>query len=93
MRKIDKLLSEYGESHRNETNKTIHWICVPLIFLSIVGLIASIPGSPLQSIAGTSIFFYMGRSGIVSGDILLCIAVTIVNCWHGSFWRDVPVDY
>src|SRR6476469_2819689 len=56
MRKIDKLLSEYGESHRNETNKTIHWICVPLIFLSIVGLIASIPGSPLQSIAGTSIF-------------------------------------
>lgn len=50
MRKIDALLSEYGESHQNETNKAIHWICVPLIFFSIVGLVASIPSGPLQNI-------------------------------------------
>ena len=37
MRTIQEWLSEYGESHKNETNKTIHWICVPAIFLSIVG--------------------------------------------------------
>lgn len=43
MRKIDELLSEYGESHQNDTNKIIHWICVPAIFFSIVGLIFSIP--------------------------------------------------
>lgn len=43
MRKIDSLLSEYGESHQNPTNKLIHWICVPAIFFSIVGLIFSIP--------------------------------------------------
>jgi uncharacterized membrane protein YGL010W len=52
MRRIDQLLSEYGESHRNETNKSIHWICVPLIFFSIVGLIASIPSDFVQSILG-----------------------------------------
>lgn len=51
MRKIDQLLSEYGESHQNETNKTIHWICVPLIFFSVVGLIASIPPGPIQKFA------------------------------------------
>jgi len=56
MRKIDQLLSEYGESHQHETNKAIHWICVPLIFLSIVGLIASIPPGPLPSMLGSSIF-------------------------------------
>ncbi len=50
MRKIDALLSEYGESHQNSTNKAIHWICVPLIFFSIVGLIWSIPSSFLQSL-------------------------------------------
>lgn len=50
MRKIDALLSEYGESHQNQTNKAIHWICVPLIFFSIVGLIASIPAEPLQGV-------------------------------------------
>ncbi|MFM7485301.1 MAG: DUF962 domain-containing protein, partial [Cytophagales bacterium] len=52
MRKIDALLSEYGESHQNPTNKAIHWICVPLIFFSIVGLIGSIPAGFLQSTFG-----------------------------------------
>src|SRR5688572_16650204 len=52
MRKIDELLSEYGQSHQNETNKAIHWICVPLIFFSIVGLIASIPSGAVQSLLG-----------------------------------------
>lgn len=42
-RKINQLLSEYGESHQNKINKTIHWICVPIIFFSIFGLIRSIP--------------------------------------------------
>jgi uncharacterized membrane protein YGL010W len=39
MKPIQALLSEYGESHQNETNKLIHWICVPAIFFSIVGLL------------------------------------------------------
>ena len=42
MSAIQDLLNEYGESHRNETNKMIHWICVPAIFFSIVGLLYSI---------------------------------------------------
>lgn len=52
MRKIDALLSEYGESHQNSTNKAIHWICVPAIFFSVVGLIASIPSGPVQMFLG-----------------------------------------
>ncbi len=42
-RKIDQLLSEYGESHQNGTNKMIHWICVPAIMFSLLGLFYSIP--------------------------------------------------
>lgn len=57
MRKIDSLLSEYGESHQNATNKLIHWICVPLIFFSIMGLIASIPSGFLQSMLGEGSLF------------------------------------
>ncbi len=52
MRRIDHLLSEYGESHQNDTNKSIHWVCVPLIFFSIVGLVASIPAQTVQSFLG-----------------------------------------
>jgi uncharacterized membrane protein YGL010W len=39
MKSIQQWLAEYGESHKNETNKTIHWICVPMIFFSVVGLL------------------------------------------------------
>lgn len=52
MRKIDLLLAEYGESHQNATNKIIHWVCVPAIFFSIVGLIAAIPSGIVQSFLG-----------------------------------------
>lgn len=43
MSRIHSLLNEYGESHKNHTNKTIHWICVPLIVMSIIGLLWAIP--------------------------------------------------
>lgn len=52
MRRIDELLTEYGEGHQDETNKAIHWICVPLIFFSIVGLLASIPSGIVQDVLG-----------------------------------------
>ena len=57
MRKIDQLLSEYGESHQHVTNKTIHWICVPLIFFSVVGMLASIPSDWVQSVLGEGNFY------------------------------------
>ncbi len=39
MKSINEWLSEYGESHQNPTNKLVHWVCVPIIFFSIVGLL------------------------------------------------------
>lgn len=50
MTDIQTLLNEYGESHQNKVNKTIHWICVPLIVFSLVGMLWAIPGGPLQSL-------------------------------------------
>ena len=55
MRTIQSWLSEYGESHQNPTNKTVHWICVPVIFFCVTGLLYSVklgvelaPGLPLN---------------------------------------------
>ncbi len=50
MRTVDVLIEEYGDSHRNPTNKTIHWLCVPAIFFSTVGLFWSIPQGPLNDV-------------------------------------------
>jgi len=40
---LDTWLSEYGESHQNSVNKNIHRLCVPLIMMSLLGLMGEIP--------------------------------------------------
>ncbi|MSU25513.1 MAG: DUF962 domain-containing protein [Opitutus sp.] len=39
----DQWFAEYGESHHDHTNELIHWICVPVIFASVLGFIWTIP--------------------------------------------------
>ena len=43
MRTAEQWFEIYGESHQNLTNKLIHWVCIPLITLSTVGLMQRIP--------------------------------------------------
>ena len=40
MKNIHQWLDAYGESHQNKTNKRIHWICVPLIMFSLLGILS-----------------------------------------------------
>jgi len=67
MKKIDLLLNEYGESHQNKTNKLIHWLCVPAIFYSIVGLVWEIPLGPLADIK------YNGFQYLNWASLTLCL--------------------
>ena len=53
---IYQWLDEYGKSHQNSINKKIHWICVPLIMLSLIGLLSSIPHGFTIVINNTSFF-------------------------------------
>ena len=43
MRSVNDLLSEYGASHQDPTNKRLHWICVPPIVLSALGFLWCVP--------------------------------------------------
>lgn len=43
MRTYKDWMDEYGESHKNPTNQLVHKICVPLIMLSILGVLWRIP--------------------------------------------------
>lgn len=43
MRSVADWLGEYGESHLDPTNKLLHWVCVPLIVLAVMGMIWSLP--------------------------------------------------
>lgn len=70
MRKIDLLFAEYAESHRNSTNKLIHWICVPLIFWTILGFISLIPSKSIG-------FIYIGEISYIS-----LIAMALVTFFY-----------
>ncbi|MCG6168110.1 DUF962 domain-containing protein [Leptospira sp. FAT2] len=43
MKSVETWFNEYAESHRNPINKNIHWVCVPLIYFTVIGLLWSIP--------------------------------------------------
>ena len=57
-RNIDVLLARYAESHRNHTNEIIHFVCIPLIVLSLLGILWAI--HPVVAIAATlaSLYYY-----------------------------------
>lgn len=62
------LFAEYAESHRNSTNKLIHWICVPLIFWSILGFISLIPSKSIG-------FIYIGEISYVSFAAIALVTI------------------
>lgn len=43
MKSVQQLLDHYGESHQHVVNERLHWVCVPAIMLSLLGLIWSLP--------------------------------------------------
>ena len=51
MKTMQNWLDEYGESHQNPINKKIHWICVPAIMFSVIGLWWSIPHAYMPNIS------------------------------------------
>ena len=81
MKPITQWLEEYGQSHQNHTNKLIHWVCVPLIFFSIIGLLASIPSEPLKMLFPEQLqpFVHFGTIVILLGLLFyLRLSVTML---------------
>lgn len=51
-REIDRWLGNYSEDHRNPTNITIHWICVPAILWTVIALLWVVPVPTVLGRAG-----------------------------------------
>ena len=52
MAHIQTYFDEYGESHQNQRNKLIHWIFVPTIFFSVIGLLWAVNLGSIGSVFG-----------------------------------------
>ncbi|MDH6591251.1 putative membrane protein YGL010W [Variovorax sp. TBS-050B] len=62
-RKVDRLLAHYGESHRHPTNELIHFIAIPAIMLSLVGLLFAIhPWVAYVFVAASLVYYATLRS-------------------------------
>ena len=97
MKTPEQWFSEYSESHRNPTNKLIHWICVPAIMFSLVGLFSSIPSTALASffpelfaplinwgtvLVALSLLFYLRLSFMLFLGMLLVATLVVWGNYH-----------
>ena len=80
-RKVDQLLAHYGESHQNPGNERIHFVAIPLIILSLVGILwAASPWLAYAFIAAS--FVYYARLSLVfllSMVLVSCITLALVH--------------
>ncbi|HEY3180171.1 MAG TPA: Mpo1-like protein [Casimicrobiaceae bacterium] len=84
MRKIDELFSRYGESHRNSANKTIHWICVPLITWSVFAALWAWTPLAVYALIAAAVAFYVSLSlpiaiGMLALSGLIVLTLTLVT--------------
>jgi uncharacterized membrane protein YGL010W len=101
MKTLDQWFEEYAVSHQNPKNKAIHYICVPAIFFSIVGLLMSIPSAFLNNLLHLNqpiienwaavvlifvLLFYLRLSVAMAIKIAIFSAIClIVNFYIGKF--------
>lgn len=71
MKTLQQWFDEYGESHKNPVNKAIHYICVPTIFFSIVGLMMSIPSDFIKSVTSLNLPIIENWATVVLVFVLL----------------------
>jgi len=93
MKPLAQWNNEYGESHQNRTNKLIHYLCVPSIYMTVLGVLWAIPfpelGAPSWVNWATvlmlpALIFYFVLSMKVG---LGMTAFSILCVWFLQFWQ------
>jgi len=76
-RAIDTLLAQYAESHRNPTNELIHFVCIPVIVFTLLGILWSI--HPLAAVLAclAALVYYFRLSRPFALGMLLLNAVML----------------
>lgn len=85
-RKVDQLLAHYGESHRNPRNEHIHFVAIPLIMLSLLGLISAAHPWAAYAFIAASLVYYARLSTVflVAMAALSAIALLLVQAMGSS---------
>ena len=79
-RDIHQWISDYGVSHQNPMNKKIHWICVPLIMFTLLGLLSLVKiynVNLTHLIIIFALFFYLRLSISISIGMFIISAIQL----------------
>lgn len=75
MKSITEWFDEYSESHQNKTNKMIHWVCVPAILFSILGILAHFSALLTALIIVLTLVFYARLDLVLAVAMVALVAV------------------
>ena len=80
-RRVDQLLAHYGESHRHPTNEALHCVAIPLIMLSLVGLLFAAHPWAAYVFVGASMVYYARLSAVflLSMALISLLAIALVH--------------
>jgi uncharacterized membrane protein YGL010W len=80
-RRVDALLAHYAESHRDPRNEAIHCVAIPLIMLSLLGLLSAIHPWVAYAFAAASLVYYARLSAVflLSMAVLSAVALVLVH--------------
>lgn len=78
MKPFRQWLAEYGADHRHPLNKRIHYVCVPAIFVSVLGLLWEIP-PPWPHVHWTYLAIALAVPYYLALDRLVGIAMLAVS--------------
>jgi uncharacterized membrane protein YGL010W len=76
MKTLHEWLDDYSESHHNPVNKNIHWICVPVIYFCVLGLLYALhPWAAATAVLIALIFYVPLSMSLAAGMLILSIAM------------------
>lgn len=88
MKSINQWLDEYAVSHQNPSNKIIHFVCVPVIFFTLIGLLYGVKLPTLFGLhitlahvilVAVSIYYFMLSARLAIG-LVIYACVCMILC-------------
>ena len=76
-RAIDTLLAQYSESHLHPANEVIHFICVPIIVFTLLGLLWCLHPLVALAMVAASMWYYFKLSRPFAWGMLLMSAAML----------------
>ena len=90
MRSLSSWLEEYGQSHRHPVNKMIHYVAVPTIYFTVLGLLWALPrltilpppwdNWALLAMVPVMTFYFLLSAAL--GMVMTLITALMLGLWH-----------